>query len=924
MPSAHATGATTGFSFDKSSITVVSADGSTDEGDIDYGAVFRITLSTAATTGAHDLDAGETITVLVTGVPRGRGTDAKSLTDNADDLNLRLVEPGYDNGNPYYNGPDTRDLDEDDDVTEVVTQTFSVYDETAGDYENLGGTGLTIGEEVLTYKDGPLATSRAKSLFLQVLPDGAAVIDEGEYTIRVRLSRNGILVKQDTLKVSFVSDPIDSGAKLSAADAGAFQEDTAHDTYSADKYINATLTDANNGRLVHDDEAGSFETPSLTVDLRNSTNTAAVTGSAGLAAVDDGSESDHSYSTTAGAAESLVNNGVYGITATADSFPAISTTNQVRVRYGAASALTTINIISAASGTAGTPFVSAAGLPVTDVSPNWSLPLTTKSATVVFPGGTSGKAYTVTTTWSAYASGSVTPESATPTVYYADSNGRINVALTNSAPVDGATATVSITGFATGTAADQILTWRASKAAEVDVDIAGAYVKTKSTNVATATVTDHFGAPVVGVSVVPSFSSDSEFYSATRTYAALTTNASGQVSYTWTDATAAADDVDSITFSVVGTAVSGSGTITYAAATPAPATLTAYYNADPGATQNFASVNTAVPATGIYASGTTPFAVKIARNNSKPITVDDGEDTLVIRVDGDVKGAKVVATGTSGVWFKGAANLAVTSKTEYANTFGDTYFVVGSTKSGANTVTFTAGTVTTTAAFWTATALGNARFVTMTGPATGTANGALLSYAVSVTDRYGNPIKGATVSITASGAAVLGGGSTVGSYTTDSTGAFSFTGTSLDAAGGTGTFKVSVTTGDTLNDMKSSAGLVGATSVESTVAAGNDSQSINVTFAAGSSAAQVAAEAATDAALEAIDAANAATDAANLAAEAADAATVAAEEARDAADAATAAVEALASEVATLIASLKAQITTLANTVAKIAKKVKA
>ena len=88
--------------------------------------------------------------------------------------------------------------------------------------------------------------------------------------------------------------------------------------------------------------------------------------------------------------------------------------------------------------------------------------------------------------------------------------------------------------------------------------------------------------------------------------------------------------------------------------------------------------------------------------------------------------------------------------------------------------------------------------------------------------------------------------------------------------------------------------------------------------------ATAAANAASDAAAEAIDAANAATDAANLAAEAADAATVAAEEARDAADAATAAVEALATEVATLMAALKAQITTLANTVAKIAKNVKA
>ena len=100
--------------------------------------------------------------------------------------------------------------------------------------------------------------------------------------------------------------------------------------------------------------------------------------------------------------------------------------------------------------------------------------------------------------------------------------------------------------------------------------------------------------------------------------------------------------------------------------------------------------------------------------------------------------------------------------------------------------------------------------------------------------------------------------------------------------------------------------------------------SVSVTATVGDDGATAAANAASDAAAEAIDAANAATDAANLAAEAADAATVAAEEARDAADAATAAVEALATEVATLMAALKAQITTLANTVAKIAKKVKA
>lgn len=89
-------------------------------------------------------------------------------------------------------------------------------------------------------------------------------------------------------------------------------------------------------------------------------------------------------------------------------------------------------------------------------------------------------------------------------------------------------------------------------------------------------------------------------------------------------------------------------------------------------------------------------------------------------------------------------------------------------------------------------------------------------------------------------------------------------------------------------------------------------------------AAKDAADAATDAALEATDAAYAATDAANIAAEAADAATAAAEAAKESADAATAAVEELATSVAKLMAALQAQITTLAKVVAKIAVKVKA
>ncbi len=921
VPAANAA-ATASFSVTASSVTVITPASSYDSSNAN-GAIFKITLRNVGTTATSQvLQSEETLTASVVAVPAGTGATAKDLATHGADLILHKVIPATDTsvgGNPY--SVETR-------------AAFETYTVGLGANETLAKNGLVSNAtwgaaDTTAYLETLGSTGLLTSYYMRVTPGmGKTVIDQGEYQIRLRLtSSNSSFLVQDTIvKVKFVSSPIGAGFTLTANAAGSWaKSQAAHTTYSSTKYLNAVLADANGGRVVSETTPGTVSKPNITADFINAAGT--VIGAA--TAVDDGGSADHGTPSTANANTShqLEGNNSYGITFAANQLDTatVGSTDLLRVRFGDKTATKAITVTSAAGGTATTPTVSATGMPVTDVSPNWSLPLTTTSATVIFPGAVAGNGYVGRVTWTGTASGSVTPASAIDTIYYADANNRVNIPLTNSAPIDGATATVTISGFATSTAAvAQVLTWRASTSYSVSVDIAGAYVKTGSANTAVATVVDHFGAPVVGVQVVPSFSIGSEFYSATRTYAALTTNASGQVSYSWTDATAVADDVDAITFTVVGTAVAGSGTITYAAAAPAPTALSVFYNADPDATQSFASVATAAPATGIYASGSTSFAVKIARNNSKPINPAVSEDSLLIRVDGNVEGAKITATGTDGVWFFGAASLVKTTLSAYADEYGDAYFVVGSTKSGANTVTFTSGSVTKTAAFWVATALGNTRFVTLTGPAKGAANGDLLVYNATVTDRYGNPITGATVSITASGDAVLGGGNTIASYTTDSTGAFSFTGTSMKSAGGTGSFKASVTTGSTVNDTESSAGYQGTTVIDSTVAAGNASATVSVTFAAGTSATQAAAEAATDAAAEAIDAANAATDAANLAAEAADAATVAAEEARDAADAATAAVEELATQVATLMAALKAQITTLANTVAKIAKKVKA
>jgi hypothetical protein len=287
-------------------------------------------------------------------------------------------------------------------------------------------------------------------------------------------------------------------------------------------------------------------------------------------------------------------------------------------------------------------------------------------------------------------------------------------------------------------------------------------------------------------------------------------------------------------------------------------------------------------------------------------------------------GAVVTVTPGTGAFILNSSNVPSTSARNFVvDSLGNIYFKGGATGTGAISFTITSGTASATAAQWVTNGTTGAkgRFVAVAGAATGTANGDAIPVTVTVTDRYGNPVSGVSLNLVASGVGSFAGGATTQTYTTTSTGTFTFLATSSVEAGGKGTFTATSTTS---GEFTSLAGYVVSTVVDSTLKAGNASAALDITFAAGRSSVVVAAEAASDAAAEAIDAANAATDAANLAAEAADAATVAAEEARDAADAATAAVEELATQVATLMAALKAQITTLANTVAKIAKKVKA
>ena len=395
----------------------------------------------------------------------------------------------------------------------------------------------------------------------------------------------------------------------------------------------------------------------------------------------------------------------------------------------------------------------------------------------------------------------------------------------------------------------------------------------------------------------------------------VVSDASGYFSYSVTDA-GTAGTTDTLTFTSADvSSATRSLTITYGTTTVTTLTLTGGNTTD----------------------GVTSTTKTIKDIDGDSSGAEDGTQTITATLK-DASGA--LMSGVPVTWSVAGTGVAITStqKLKYSGSTGTATTTVYAWLAGTYTVTATAGGATATAE--------------VTFGQTTTTDARVLSATVSgstitakVVDRFGNVIPGVTVYASrVSGTGFFGSGVTKTSTTTGTDGLAEFI-----VSGGDTKVKVSVVSydaaaGTTFGQTCAAAGKVDCptdgTAATAFTAATVGTASTAETFVGSTyspagvadvtldvvvtNAAQVAAEAATDAAAEAIDAANAATDAANLAAEAADAATVAAEEARDAADAATAAVEELATQVATLMAALKAQITTLANTVAKIAKKVKA
>jgi len=419
----------------------------------------------------------------------------------------------------------------------------------------------------------------------------------------------------------------------------------------------------------------------------------------------------------------------------------------------------------------------------------------------------------------------------------------------------------------------------------------------------TARVKDQFGLAMANAGVVVSHTNrNAHITSSTKS-----TDSSGYITYTYTDAPLATDTNTSGTITFTADGASDDAVVTYVASL---------------------GVSTVTLTGGNTTAGVTATTVTV-----KDIDAGlDGASSTTHTVSAVIKDANgSVLSGVPVVWTISGTGAAVlsTAVTTFTDGTGTASTSVYGWVAGTYTVTATSDSKTGTATItFGQTAAGEERAISVK------AEGAIVT--AKVVDRFGNPVPSVSVYATKTGSGYFGAGTTKATTTTNSAGEAEFV-----IAGGSATVTVSTINYDSVAGSYGSGqtsapkgylynsasattlatyALTAYTAGTSTVAedgVGASFDAAGVASASVDAAADNSASNAADAAAEATDAANAATDAANAAAEAADAATAAAQDAADA-------VAALSTSVSEMINALKKQITSLTNLVIKIQKKVKA
>jgi len=745
-PSASA--AATSFSLNTSSMTVVGGTAATDT----PAALIRIkvTSDTAGVANVGSLAAGETITATITGVPGTKTLAANGgRIGNDKNADLAMTEmKGQTSGtitdwtsvaNKHFAVNSISNVDT---VTagSSAGNALAPFDGAIG-AENTAYWGqvpytLAAGDNAAATEAGQeTVTSKSRYYYVSIMPKaGASVIDQGVYTITFNLTdANGNLVGTQTLKIDFDTDKVDSGSKITVTQGGTFVVGGALSSTSAsastDRYVYATLTNRDGG--VIRGKAGAAETLTTTMRIAAATaDTMTVTSSDnGTSGADFGNHTDDNL---------IASNGVYGINWTAANAPGTAGTYTLTVKHGSASATAAI-VVEAASVTNAnglSAVVTATGaLSTASTLTPYTVPLTTKTADVTVTvltasGGTAVQDYPVrfTTTWTKCVAGDSKPVDGVDgsTVVRTNSSGKATLTVSCASPADGTSASVAwVAGSTAGTA--QVINWTKSKPAAISASPGGPMtVALKAVTTVTFTVTDAFGAAVVGEVVNLSVTGSNNTVASPLLIPSATTDAKGQVSYTLTDALAIAAGTDSIlaTSTTVPT-VSKALVLTYATTVPVAASMKVYYDALE------ATWTTLVPATTIYetASTATGYTLNQGKDITKtlvPGTKSASDDVIGFNVLVETaalaaaSGLPVSISISDGGWILSSAGLPGKTRTMYTSSTGYTGLInVTATTPGVKTLTFTVGTVTSTAsiAYTNVTNGSTDRYVTVTAAA---------------------------------------------------------------------------------------------------------------------------------------------------------------------------------------------------------------
>jgi hypothetical protein len=887
-----ASAAAQSFTLDKSSITVVTASDSAT-------AVFAITVTNSDSVTGAGLGSGDTITATVAGGPALKADgSANTLTAMRTALTfINVKQTATKQIDPVYSGA-MLSAAAIDTATNSSAYTGVIGQGNTGHW-SMTGTGTTAAAAALA------EAGLTRTYYIAVALTSANrtnVVDAGAHTIQFDLTNAaGATVQRTTAKVDFVSNDAASGSILTAASTGQwFVGDTfTYASQSSTRKITATLTNRDGGAV----RTGTGAAPTVSAQFADASTVPLYQ----IPTINDRVEE----SGTAGAPV----NGTYSIV-NATAFGAAGPLT-LTVRHGLASATASVTLNDAATAsTTGVGTVAATGaiFPTTSTA---TVPLSTKTLTFSYAVKLSSVAqtgysayYSLTNGASCSAGDMSVATTTTPVKVLTDATGVATLTVTNAFPLSGCTVAVTWSGAATNTTATQTVTFAKAAAASAIPSPGGSYQSlTKAAIKTTWTIIDQFGAVMPNASVQVTHTGAN---APTVAPAAVLTDASGQASYTFTDALGVAASTtlgtDTVAVSAVNavapTASTGSITVTYKTALSVITHLYSTYTLQ-GAT---AGVATLIPATVFSNATATGLANstldKIDWSKAVLVASTSGE-TGVVKLDFVASTSAALADAATGIpttvtvtngFILDAAGKLTTSRIIYAN---ESIYLVGA-KTGTAVVTATNGTVTKTASVAFVNAATDARYVTATESAG--------RVTVKVTDWQDNAVGGVSLDVTLTGGGKLGNGASFAQFTTARDGLVTF-----EVIGAATVSVRSTSANKTLNlaDYADATGTTLTTGVKAGV------RTATVTTAGIADTAAENAQAALDAAAEATDAANAATDAANAAAEAADAATAAAQDAADA-------VAALSTQVSEMVNALKKQITALTNLVIKIQKKVKA